>query len=145
MRGINTAATLWSCAAVGALSGADLVIEAGTLTLFVLAGNTLLRPLVNGINRLPFNERTSEARYQVHLTATSAAADDIRDDLSDYLDTVSYPARDVRTYKRDERYVEIIATLLATAVEPSELDKIVEKFASKPTIAHATWSQRTMD
>src|ERR1700678_2383323 len=54
--GLNTAATLWCSAAVGACSGADLPVEAVVLTGFVLAGNTLLRPLVNAINRAPVNE-----------------------------------------------------------------------------------------
>ena len=51
--GLNTAATLWCSAAVGACAGADLAIEALLLTGLVLAGNTLLRPLVNQINRAP--------------------------------------------------------------------------------------------
>src|SRR6202163_4439434 len=49
--GLNTAATLWCSAAVRACAGADLAIEAILLTGLVLAGNTLLRPLVNAINR----------------------------------------------------------------------------------------------
>src|ERR1700722_18541145 len=56
VRGLNTAATLWSSAGVGAFSGSGLVIEAVVLTGFVLAGNTLLRPLVNYINRKPLDE-----------------------------------------------------------------------------------------
>lgn len=46
VRGINTAATLWGSAAVGAAAGADLILEAVIATLFVLAANTLLRPIV---------------------------------------------------------------------------------------------------
>jgi putative Mg2+ transporter-C (MgtC) family protein len=145
VRGLNTAATLWSSAAVGALSGADMAIEALILTMFVLAGNTLLRPLVNGINRLPFNERTSEARYQIHVTARTSAADALRDVLSDMLDEINYPARDIREYKRDGHFTELVATLAATAVEPRELDKLSERLAAKPEVAHATWSQRVMD
>lgn len=145
VRGINTAATLWSSAAAGALAGADMVIEAATLTFFVLAGNTLLRPLVNGINRLPFNERTSEARYQVHLTATVGDVDQVRDELSEALEAIYYPAREVRVYARDNRFSEVIATLTATAVDPKELDKLAEEFSRRPHISHATWSQRVMD
>ena len=59
--GLNTAATLWCSAAVGACAGADLAFEAIALTGFVLAGNTLLRPLVNAINRAPINQGTTEA------------------------------------------------------------------------------------
>jgi putative Mg2+ transporter-C (MgtC) family protein len=51
--GLNTAATLWCSAAVGACAGADLAFEAIALTCFVLAGNTLLRPLVTPSIALP--------------------------------------------------------------------------------------------
>ena len=71
VRGLNTAATLWCSAAVGAAAGAGLVAEAALLTFFVIAGNTLLRPLVNSINRIPIDEETSEATYEVRLSAKS--------------------------------------------------------------------------
>src|SRR6185312_13917785 len=63
VRGLNTAATLWASAAVGSCAGADLLAQAAALTAFVLAGNTLLRPLVNAINRIPIDEKASEATY----------------------------------------------------------------------------------
>jgi putative Mg2+ transporter-C (MgtC) family protein len=53
LRGLNTAATLWGSAAVGAAAGADLIVEAVLGALFVLSANTLLRPIVNTINRKP--------------------------------------------------------------------------------------------
>lgn len=145
VKGINTAATLWSSAAVGSLCGAGLTIEATCVTVFVVAGNTLLRPVVNYINRLPFNERTSEARYQLHVTVTTELSDAIRDELSEALEASHYPAQNVRVYKRDERFAEVIATLLATAVEPKELDAIVQRFIERPHVVYATWTQRTMD
>ena len=81
VRGLNTAATLWCSAAVGAAAGAGLVAESGLLTLFVIAGNTLLRPLVNSINRIPSDEETSEATYEVRLSANPGAADEAREAL----------------------------------------------------------------
>src|ERR1700738_1517841 len=51
IRGLNTAATLWASAAVGSCAGADMVAQAGALTAFVIAGNTLLRPLGERSNR----------------------------------------------------------------------------------------------
>ena len=44
IRGLNTAATLWGSAAIGACAGASLLLEAVAATAFVLAANTLLRP-----------------------------------------------------------------------------------------------------
>ena len=72
--GLNTAATLWCSAAVGA----DLAFEAIALTGFVLAGNTLLRPLVNAINRRPIDEGATEAIYEVRITTTADHLDDSR-------------------------------------------------------------------
>ncbi len=70
VRGLNTAATLWASAAVGSCAGADMVAQAVALTVFVLAGNTLLRPLVNAINRIPLDEKALEATYYFKLAVT---------------------------------------------------------------------------
>src|ERR1700748_1343313 len=56
VRGLNTAATLWASAEGGCCAGADMVAQSLALAFFVLAGNTLLRPLVNAIDRIPLNE-----------------------------------------------------------------------------------------
>src|SRR3974377_1576312 len=69
--GLNTAATLWCSAAVGACAGTHLALEAVALTAFVLAGNTLLRPLVNAINRAPIDRGTTEAIYEVRVTTSA--------------------------------------------------------------------------
>src|ERR1700753_1376435 len=81
VRGLNTAATLWASAAVGSCAGADMVAQAAALTVFVLAGNTLLRPLVNAINRAPLDEQSLEAIYEVKLAGAPETFPDMRDRL----------------------------------------------------------------
>ncbi|MEG8055945.1 MgtC/SapB family protein [Sphingomonas sp. 22L2VL55-3] len=71
VRGLNTAATLWCSAAVGSCAGSDMIAEAGLLTFVVLLANTALRPLVDGINRIPTEGRTIEATYSVMVTAAA--------------------------------------------------------------------------
>ena len=80
IRGLNTAATLWGSAAVGATAGADFVAEAVLIALFVLAANTALRPLVNLINRQPLDETTTEATYELHVSASSEDIGRIREE-----------------------------------------------------------------
>src|SRR5690348_1486583 len=63
IRGLNTAATLWCSAAVGAFCGTGLGFEAVLLTLAVLGANTALRPLVNWVNRRPITADVTEALY----------------------------------------------------------------------------------
>jgi uncharacterized membrane protein YhiD involved in acid resistance len=90
VRGLNTAATLWASAAVGSCAGADMIAQAAALTVFVLAGNTLLRPLVNAINRFPLDEQSSEATYQFKLAVTPEALPDMRDRLVEGLEKANY-------------------------------------------------------
>ncbi len=86
IHGLNTAATLWCSAAVGAAAGAGLVAEAGLLTLFVIAGNTLLRPLANRINRIPLDEEAGESTYEVRLSTKPSAAEEAREALIEALE-----------------------------------------------------------
>ncbi|WP_332697999.1 MgtC/SapB family protein [Bosea sp. (in: a-proteobacteria)] len=145
VRGLNTAATLWCAAAVGACTGADMLAEGALVTVFVLAGNTLLRPLVNAINRTPINERASEATYEVVVTTNEASLPAVRDALVEHLEAAKYPTSDVKTVERGEGTIEIVAVLISTAVERKELDNVVERLERVPGVKHATWESSTTD
>ena len=138
IRGLNTAATLWCSAAVGAASGAGLVVEAGLLTLFVIAGNTLLRPLVNRINRIPLDEEAGEATYEVRLSVRPRRPK-TREALIEALEEAHYPVGDVEAEERGDDTVEIVATLVATAVVPKELNAVIAALERRPGVVHATW------
>jgi len=139
VRGLNTAATLWCSAAVGAAAGAGLVAESALLTGFVIAGNTLLRPLVNRINRIPLNEETGEATYEVRLSVSPGEVADAREALIDALEKAHYPVADVETEERGADAMEVVATLVATSVVPEELNAVIVALEKFPGVTHATW------
>lgn len=145
VRGLNTAATLWCSAAVGAFAGADLPLEACFVTAAVLAGNTLLRPLVNLIDRVPIDESQTEATYEIQVTTDAETAGPVRDLVVEHLEAANYPVGSVETEERGEKQVEVVATLTATAVDAKELDAVVEALARQPRVRHATWSSETGD
>ncbi|WP_213773105.1 MgtC/SapB family protein [Bradyrhizobium sp. dw_78] len=145
VRGLNTAATLWASAAVGSCAGADMIAQAAALTVFILAGNTLLRPLVNAINRIPVNEQALEATYQFKLTVTPEALPDMRDRLVERLESAKYPVADVDVVEHGDDLLEIVATLVSTAIEPRELDEVVTDLERLPGVRHATWEVSTRD
>ena len=134
--GLNTAATLWGSAAVGA----DLLGEALIAALFVLASNTLLRPVVNRINRQPISEEASEATYVVRVICSRAARPEVMDQLLLLLEAANYPVRDVDQHPFGPADTEIGATLYATAVEPAELDRVVEDLESLDGVQQAFWN-----
>jgi putative Mg2+ transporter-C (MgtC) family protein len=145
IRGLNTAATLWCSAAVGAFAGTRLIGEAALLTVAVLAGNTLLRPLINLINRTPIDERRTEATYEVRVTTQAENVVPARDLLVETLEAANYPVSDVDVEERTEDDVEIVATLVSTAVEPAEIETVIRLLKAAPMIRGASWTVRTSD
>ena len=143
--GLNTAATLWGSAAVGACAGANLVGEALITALFVLASNTLLRPVVNRINRRPIQEEFSEATYAVYVICQRPRQAEVREKLVELLEAASYPVRDVDQHPFGQTDAEIEATLYATAVEASALDQVMTVLESEPGVLQAFWNARSED
>lgn len=143
--GLNTAATLWCSAAVGALCGVDLAAEAGVLTVAILAGNTLLRPLVNMINRAPMDERSAEATYEVHVLTQPAHVGEVRDLLAEQLERANYPIKEIEVSEHGEDVTELAATLVSTTVHPAEMEAVIAALEASPLISHATWSSSATD
>jgi putative Mg2+ transporter-C (MgtC) family protein len=137
--GLNTAATLWCSAAVGALSGAGFLIEAAALSVAVLAGNTLLRPLVNRINRAPLDEARAEATHELWAVTGADSVGAVRDLVVEMLERAAYPVSDVVIEPRGEGKSEVIATLVSTSVEPAELDAVCAALERSPMVSFASW------
>jgi putative Mg2+ transporter-C (MgtC) family protein len=143
IRGLNTAATLWCSAAVGAFAGAGLPLDATLLSVFILAGNTLLRPLVNYVNRCPMLVSQTEAKYQVHATCGQSDVNDVRDVLSDALEATRYPVREFRIVAERDGRTEVTAVLVPTEANPRELDAVVDAVERSPKVVSATWTVET--
>jgi putative Mg2+ transporter-C (MgtC) family protein len=143
IRGLNTAATLWCSGAVGAFAGSGLFSEAGAVTLTILAGNTLLRPLVNWVNRRPLTAAVTEAEYHVHVVCRPDDVSDVRDLLDDELSRASYPIREVETLSDNEDQVELAAILVPSTADEAELDGVVAALERSPLIRSATWTVET--
>ncbi len=143
IRGLNTAATLWCSAAVGAVAGSGLPEEAAALTVFVLAGNTLLRPLVNWVSRLPIGTGMTEAQYRVHALCSPGSVPDVRDLMETELTRAHYPIREMETLNESDGQVELAAVLLPTSAGADELDSVVVALERSPLVHSATWSVQT--
>ena len=60
-------------------------------------------------------------------------------------EAAQYPVGGIEVVERGEDTVEVVATLVATAVAGTELDAVVAGLARMPGIEHATWSVQTAD
>ncbi|MES2600383.1 MAG: hypothetical protein V4602_06190 [Pseudomonadota bacterium] len=101
--------------------------------------------VVNAINRSPLDERASEATYEFMLTVDAASMSDLRELLVAKLEAAQYPVSDINVTDRAEGVVEIVATLVSTAVDAKELDAVTTDLARRPGVRHATWDVSTKD
>jgi putative Mg2+ transporter-C (MgtC) family protein len=139
VRGLNTAATLWASAAVGACAGVDMAAEAVLITFFVIAGNTLLRPLAAAIDRIPLNTRATEAEYEIRVATTPAAVSTVRKAALSRLAAASFPVADADVEAIGDGRVEIVATLVNTSVDRAKLEKAVAEIGRLAGVESATW------
>ncbi|OYY07024.1 MAG: methyltransferase, partial [Polynucleobacter sp. 35-46-11] len=139
VRGINTAATLWGSGAVGALAGGDLILEAILATFFVLAANTLLRPIVSMINRQPLDTQFVEVTNSVYIITAKHSQKKVLKQFIATLETAGYQTQDieVKQFGRDE--VEIQVVLTATSVDGDRMDHLIAELSSLDYVNQAFW------
>lgn len=145
VRGINTAATLWGSAAVGACAGADLILEAILGAGFVLAANTLLRPVVNRINREPIDTEVMEVTSTMYVIASKSKQKEALAHLEKALDEAKLPARDFELHAFGSDSVEIEAVIALSSVDGEVLDAVVKQLAVLDSISQVFWSPSTTD
>jgi len=145
VRGINTAATLWGSGAVGACAGADLILEACLATLFVLAANTLLRPVVSLINQQPLDTDSVEVTNSVYIITPKHAQKIALKQFIEKLEGAGYQTQDVEVHQFGAEDVEIQVVLTASAVDGAQMDALIADIANSDYVSQAFWSPSTTD
>ncbi len=69
----------------------------------------------------------------------------MRDLLVERLEAAHYPVSEVDVEERGEDEVEVVATLVSTAIEPEEIDAVIARLGAADGIRRATWVVRTTD
>lgn len=114
VRGMNTAATLWCSAAVGACTGADMLAEGALLTFFVIVGNTVLRRVVPLIQSSPFPSPTDEESIQLYIETTRHDCSRIAAMLEKLLQEAGYTASRMCFTNESKERCTIQITLLSS-------------------------------
>ncbi len=139
--GLNTAATLWASAAIGAAAGADLIIEAIVVTLFVLAGNTVLRPIAQKINRQPISSEETELGFVIYLIADRHEQQKTMHSFEQLLEHYQLPILRLNIHPFANNEIEIEATLGSQSTTEAQLDSFVAEISQFAHVKQAFWSQ----
>jgi putative Mg2+ transporter-C (MgtC) family protein len=61
------------------------------------------------------------------------------------LESAKYPVADVEVVEHGDDLLEIVATLVSTAIDPEELDTVAADLQRQPGVRHATWEVSTKE
>lgn len=138
--GLNTAATLWATAAVGALAGAWMWREAIAGAAIVIAGNTLLRPLADRMDRarMEAGREIPPADYAFEVECTTAAEARVRNLVIDAVGALQLRSLS-SAGASSPNDVRLRAELSARAREDAILEDAVRSVIADPEVHSARW------
>ncbi len=140
--GLNTAATLWSTAAVGALAGAWLWREALASAVIVVAVNLLLHPLAEKMDRRKNwgGREHPPVHYLLTVVCHEDHGIDIRTLLVQAVNDSRLQLTSMRSTAAGARQVEIAAAVSAPARDDGVLEKVVGMLAVDVRVVSVRWS-----
>jgi putative Mg2+ transporter-C (MgtC) family protein len=142
VRGLNTAATLWCSAAVGACAGAGEMLDAAFVTVLLIGINSALRPLSRYIDQRSlavveahnlyrlrlFCDREHQARAEYEITRAIAARDLV--------------LRQLRAERVEGTENSVVQAILESARQDTKLlDATVEELRAFPWVQSVEWSE----
>jgi putative Mg2+ transporter-C (MgtC) family protein len=140
VRGLNTAATLWATAAVGTLVGSGFFVEAAIGAAGVLSANIVLRPIVQRINRQPFDETELSREFTIRVTCDGSKESTVRALLLGRIkDAAPIVLRSIESRDIEDGDVEVVASVVAARGAELELERIVGRLSLERAISAASW------
>ena len=140
--GLNTAATLWSTAAIGALAGAWMWREAIAGTVIVVAANWFLQPLARRMDRAHSTGRESTpADYLLEAVCPRHLEADIKSLVSRAMPSPQFRLRAVRSQQVSSPDQIALQADYATAVrDDSVAEDAVRTLSQEPGVTSVRWS-----
>ncbi|MBV9512999.1 MAG: MgtC/SapB family protein [Mycobacteriaceae bacterium] len=141
--GLNTAATLWATAAVGALAGAWMWREAVTGAAIIIAGNTLLFPLAARMDRVrsKAGREHAPAEYLFEVECTSDAEPRVRGLVVTALTQAEFQLKSLRsTGTTNPNEIALRAQLSAPRREDAVMEETVSTLSVDPAVRSVSWT-----
>ncbi|MDR2282355.1 MAG: MgtC/SapB family protein [Sphingobacterium sp.] len=133
VQGLNTAATIWCSAAVGALCGVGLYPQATLVALAIILTHVLLRPLGLLLGRMSFSKSEHEQLdYMIKLKCSTDVENAVRITLMQLLGNEDRVLLKSLSSDDTDDKSHVIITAIIRAVTPQ--DSLIEQVASRLTI-----------
>lgn len=144
IRGLDTAATVWCSAAVGALAGWGQLGAAAIVAVVVLLTNTLVRPLIKRIDRQQQTSKGTHATYLLGVVCEQAHDGGVRDLLLAEVSSSELLLESIRRTKKgvpetNSVHHTIRAELVGTRADTRSVERIAARLTGDPRVESAEW------
>ncbi|WP_051701689.1 MgtC/SapB family protein [Mycetocola saprophilus] len=145
--GLNTAATLWASAAVGALAGGGLYLVALGGAVAIMLANTLLRPLGRALDRRRGEEGrehpAAEYRFEVYCPVDAEGA--VRSLVFDAVHRPEFTVLSIDALDLpDDKGVRITAMIRSDERNDREIEEAIAEVIRTPAVTAVRWSAEEM-
>ena len=122
-----------------------MIGEAVIGTFFILASNTVMRPVISLINRQPINTSGGDTNHLISVVAPRALRKDALKRLERSIESLGLPIQELMIESFGDDEVELKALLSATAVSEQVLDQLVAELAELPSVSQAFWTHQAAE
>jgi putative Mg2+ transporter-C (MgtC) family protein len=143
VQGLNTAATIWCSAAVGALVGVGMFAEAVLTTVAIMLTHLLFRPLGVRLSKLPFFPKSEaiQTEYILTIICKEIVGNHIRELLMQQLtndDRLLLRSLST-TDEADPGSAIIVAEILATNNQDSAMERMCARLTVEINVIKVSW------
>lgn len=146
VRGLNTAATLWCSAAVGACAGAGELLDAVFVTALLIAINSLLRTLSRFIDRHSLASLETRTLYRIRLLCDSQHQTEAEYELTRAIASRTLVLRSIRAEQVEGTETSIVQAVLESSThDAATLKRVTSDLQVQPWTKSVEWTETTID
>ncbi|HEV8020670.1 MAG TPA: MgtC/SapB family protein [Candidatus Lustribacter sp.] len=138
--GLNTAATLWCTAAVGALVGFGFIVQAAIGVAAVLSVHIIMRPIVQRINRQSGEGIEVVSSYELRAVCREEVEEQVRADMIAAIRQTEMTLTAVYSEElEDQARTEIVADVTLSGRADAKLEEVVSLLGVEPGVVAISW------
>jgi putative Mg2+ transporter-C (MgtC) family protein len=146
VRGLNTAATLWCSAAVGACAGAGEMLDAVFVAGLLVAINSVLRPLSRFIDRHSLAGMDTNTLYRLRLSCDSDYAAEAEHRITHAVAGLALVLREIRAERVENSDTSMVLAILESATpDASLLGALAAELRTEPWSRSVEWTETSSE
>lgn len=139
IKGLNTAATLWCCAAIGVLCATGLLLEATIGTIFILFSNVILRFIGRKMDETLRHKM--EENYTITVKCYKENRDEIRSVISKNIKPDISKLKNVESHTYEDNKVKIKAKITVLSNNDNWIEELINKINLKDGVLSIGWDK----